>query len=69
LGLHAIVSLLDNVHTLIKSTQFHDVFVCDFINVVKSGQLQFYQLYNDPYNKFDDPDFDESNVLEILSMN
>lgn len=39
LGLHAIFSLLENVHTLIKSTQFHDVFVCDFINVVKIDQL------------------------------
>jgi hypothetical protein len=39
LGLHAIFSLLDNVHTLIKSTQSHDVFVCDFINGMKIGQL------------------------------
>jgi hypothetical protein len=36
-GLHAIFSLLENVHALIKSTQSHDVFVCDFINVMKIG--------------------------------
>jgi hypothetical protein len=74
LGLHAILFYLDNVHTLINSTQSHDVLVCDFINVVNSGQLQFYRLYNDPYNKFNDFNFDEVNVLETftnknLSMN
>ncbi len=35
LGLHAILLLLDFVHTFIKLAQSHDVFVCDFIDMVK----------------------------------
>jgi hypothetical protein len=34
LGLHAILSLLDCVHTLIKFAQSCNIFVCDFIDVV-----------------------------------
>jgi len=35
LRLHAILSFLNSIHTLIKLTQSHDVFVCDFIDMVK----------------------------------
>ncbi len=31
---------------------------------VKIYQLEVYQLYNDPYNKFDDPTFDKLKALE-----
>jgi len=37
--------------------------VCDFINVVKVCQLEFYWLYYDPYIKFGDLIFYEFNVL------
>jgi len=63
-GLHAILSILDCVHTLIKFAQSCNIFVCDFIDVVKSTNLSFIWLYNDPYNKFDDPAFDELKALE-----
>jgi hypothetical protein len=59
LSLIAIFPLLDSVHTLIKFAQSCDVFMCDFINVVKICQLEFYQLYNDSHNQFDDLTFDE----------
>ncbi len=54
LSLHAIFLLLDSVHTLIKFPQSYDVFMCDFINVMKICQLEFYQLYNDSHSQFDD---------------
>ncbi len=66
-GLHAILLLLDCVHTLIKFAQSCKVFVCDYIDVVKIYQLGLYQLYNDPYNKFDDPAFDELKALETFT--
>jgi hypothetical protein len=52
-GLHAILPLLDYMFTLIKFPQSRNVFVCDFIDVVKIYQLKLYWLYSDPYNKFD----------------
>jgi hypothetical protein len=64
-GLHVVFPFLDLVHVLIKLAQSHDVFVCNFINVVKVCQLELYNLYFDSYTKFDDI-FDELNVLEKL---
>jgi len=64
LGLHAILPLLDYVRTLIKFAQSHNMFICDVIDVVKIYQLKF---YNDPYNIFDDPTFDELNVFETFT--
>jgi hypothetical protein len=65
LGLHVIFSFLDLVHVLIKLAQSHDVFVCNFIIVVKVCQLELYNLYFDSYTKFDDV-FNELSVLEKL---
>ncbi len=67
LGLHVSFPLLDSVHTLIEFAQCCDVLMCDFINVVKIFQLEFYQLYNDSHNQFDDLTFDEQNVLETFT--
>jgi hypothetical protein len=47
-GLHAILPLFDYVPTLIKFAHSHNVFVCDFIDVVKIYQLKLYRLYSDP---------------------
>jgi hypothetical protein len=35
LGLNAMMPLLEVVHSLIKFAQLRDVFVCDFISIVK----------------------------------
>jgi len=67
LGLHAILPFLDFVHTLIKLTQSHDVFICDFVNTVKVCQLDLYYFYFDPYTKFEDLAFDELKTLESLT--
>ncbi len=58
---------LDSMHTLIKLAQSHDVFICDFIDVVKVCQLELYCLYFDPYTRFDDPPFDELKVFESFT--
>jgi hypothetical protein len=64
LGLHAILPLLDYVHTLIKFAQSHNMFICNVIDTMKIYQLK---LYNDPYNKINDPTFDELNVFETFT--
>ncbi len=67
LGLHCIFPLLECVHALIKVAQIKDVFVCNFVEVVKVAQQEFYRLYCDPYAKFEDPTFDNFNVIETLT--
>jgi len=42
MGLLTILLLLDYVHSLIKFAQSHDMFMGDFINVVKMCQLKLY---------------------------
>ncbi len=41
-----------------------DVF--DFVKSVKLAQHEFYRLHCDPYTRFDDPTFDDSNAIEAL---
>ncbi len=67
LELHVIILLLDFVHVLIKMRQFHDVFICHFIDAMKVCQLELYQCYVKPYTKFDNPTFDELHVLESFN--
>jgi len=67
LRLHAILPFLNSMHTLIKLTQSHDVFICDFIDMVKVCLLDLYNLYFDPCTKFDDPTFDEFKAFEPLT--
>ncbi len=66
-GLHAILPLLNYVYTLIKFAHFRNIFVCDFIDVMKICQLELYWFYNDPYNKFDDLTFNELKALETFT--
>ncbi len=47
LGLNAIMLLLEVVHSFIKFTQPCDMFVCDFIIVVKICEGTVYQIYCD----------------------
>jgi hypothetical protein len=41
MGLHAILPILDSVHILIKCAQSFNLFMYDFINVMKIYQLTF----------------------------
>ncbi len=66
-GLYAILSLLDCMHILIKFAQSCNLFVCDFIDVMKIYQLELYRLYSDPYNKLYDFAFDELKALETFT--
>ncbi len=45
LGLNVIMPLLEVVHSLIKFTQLCDMFVCDFIVVVKICEGNVYQIF------------------------
>jgi hypothetical protein len=52
LGLNAITLLLEVVHSFIKFTQPCDMFVCDFIVVVKICEGIVYQIYYDIHSFF-----------------
>jgi hypothetical protein len=69
LRLHCILLLLKCVHTLMKVTQNKNVFVCDFVKIVKVAQHQQepYMFYNDPYMKFEDLAFDNFNAIGPLT--
>ncbi len=41
--------------------------MCDFVESIKQVQQELYMLYCDPYIKFDDPAFDDFNVIEMLT--
>jgi hypothetical protein len=58
-GLPCILPMLEVVHTLIKYGQRWDVFIREFINVVKSAKAKLHRLYIDPFFKYDDSIFNE----------
>jgi hypothetical protein len=62
-GLPCILLMLEVVHTLIKYTQRQDVFICEFINVMKSIKAELHRLYVDPFCKYDDSAFNKFNVV------
>jgi hypothetical protein len=41
--------MLEMVHTLIKYVQGRDVFICEFIDAVKSNEAELHQLYVDHF--------------------
>jgi hypothetical protein len=45
LGLSCILPWLEAIHFFIKFSQLHDVFVCDFIVIVKICQGEMQALY------------------------
>jgi hypothetical protein len=53
-SLSCILPMLEVVHTLIKYAQKQDVFICEFIDGVKSTEAKLHWLYVDPFCKFDD---------------
>lgn len=67
LGLRCILPLFECVHNLIKVAQIKNVFVCNFVEIVKVAQQEFYSFYSDPYAKFEDPTSNIFNVIETLT--
>lgn len=63
LGLSYILPMLEVVHTLIKYAQRWDVFICEFLDVTRSTKAKLYQLYVDPFDKYDDSTFNEFTVV------
>lgn len=51
------------LHTLIKYAQRWDVFICEFLDVTRSTKVKLYQLYVDPFYKYDDSTFNEFTVV------
>lgn len=47
LSLNAMMVLLEAIHSLIKFTQLKDVFVCDFITIVKICEGDVYYMFYD----------------------
>jgi hypothetical protein len=52
LGLNVIMALLEAMHSLIKFAQLRDVFVCDFIAIVKICEGDVYWIYCDIHSSF-----------------
>jgi hypothetical protein len=52
LGLNVIMPLLHALHPLIKFAQLHDVFVCNFIAMVKICERDIYWMYDDIHSSF-----------------
>jgi len=59
--------ILECVHALIKVTQNKDVFVCNFVEVVKVAQQEPYRFCCDPYTKFENLVFDDFNTIGTLT--
>jgi hypothetical protein len=55
--------MLKVVHIFIKFAQNQDVFIVDFVDVVKLVKAELFHLYTDPYFCFEGPTFDAFNSL------
>jgi len=64
LGLNAIMPLLEVVHSLIKFTWLHDVFMCDFIMAMKICEGDVYQINCDNHFYFQGDVF--GNIYAII---
>jgi hypothetical protein len=65
--------MLEVVHTLIKYAQRWDVFICEFLDVMRSTKVKLYRLYVNPLYKYDYSTFNEFIVVcehhnELLSL-
>jgi predicted glycosyltransferase involved in capsule biosynthesis len=45
LGLTCIIPMLELVQSLSKFAQNQDIFICDFVTIVKKCEAQLYQMY------------------------
>ncbi len=55
------------MHLLIKVTQKKDVFVFDFVDFVKVAQQKLYRFYHDLIVKYESPNFEDFNSIEVLT--
>jgi len=63
LNLPCILPMLEMVHTLIKYVQRQDVFICEFIDAMKSNEAELHQLYVDHFCKNDNFTFNEFTIV------
>jgi len=52
LGLSCLLPLLEAMNALIKFAQEKDVFICNFVAVVKIYQTNFYMMYSYSSNNY-----------------
>jgi hypothetical protein len=52
-----IIPLFEFVQSLSKFGQTHDVFICDFVHVVKVCEDDLYEMYCDPIIQYSSKDF------------
>ncbi len=52
LGLSCLLPLLEIVHALIKFAQGRDIFICDFVAIVKICQIDLCMMYSDPSSNY-----------------
>jgi len=55
--------MLEVVHIFIKFAQNQDVFIVEFVDVVKLAKVELFRLYTNPYSCFEGPTFDAFNSL------
>lgn len=55
--------MLNVVHTLIKFAQYWNVFIIEFMDVVKLAKAELFYLYTNPYFSFEELVFDAFNSL------
>ncbi len=56
---HAVFQCWKCVHKLIKYAQRRDVFICEFIDAMKSIEVELRKLQVDPFCKYDNFSFNE----------
>jgi hypothetical protein len=65
MDLSCFLSLLEVVNALIKFVHGRDVFICDFVVIVKVCQSHLFMMYLDPMNNYTSEHFQVfSNVVE-----
>jgi len=58
LGLPYLLPILEEVHTLIKFVYHQDVFIVEFVDVVKVAKAKLFKLHTNPYSHFENMAFD-----------
>jgi len=51
------------MHIFIKFAQNQDVYIVEFVDVVKLAKVELFRLYTNPYSCFEGPTFDAFNSL------
>jgi hypothetical protein len=66
LGLNAVTSMLKAVHSLIKFAQLKDIYVCDFIVLVKICEGDVYHMFCDHQSFFESNVF--NNFIALINI-